>query len=70
MADGQHARVDGLTSLAVLIGVVGVWAGFPLADPAIGLIIGGMILLIAWNTGKSIFSRLMDGVDPAIIDEI
>lgn len=70
VADGQHARIDGLTSLAVLIGVLGVWAGYPLADPAIGLIIGGMILLIAWNTGKSVFSRLMDGIDPAIIDEI
>jgi len=70
VADGQHARVDALTSLAVLIGVFGVWAGFPLADPAVGFIIGGMILLIARNTGKSVFRRLMDGVDPAIIDEI
>ncbi len=70
VADGQHARIDALTSLGVLVGVIGVWAGFPLADPVIGLVIGGMIILVAWNTGKSVFSRLMDGVDPSIISEI
>jgi cation diffusion facilitator family transporter len=33
IADGYHARVDGWTSLAVLFGAIGVWLGYPLADP-------------------------------------
>jgi cation diffusion facilitator family transporter len=69
-ADGQHARVDGLTSLAVLLGVVGVWLGYPLADPIVGLLITATIIPIVWQSGKSVFARLLDGVDPAIIDEI
>ncbi|MGB9979537.1 cation diffusion facilitator family transporter [Methanobacterium sp.] len=70
IADGSHARVDGLTSLAVLFGAVGVWLGFPLADPIIGLIITVTILKIVLDSGKSVFTRLLDGVDPEVIDEI
>ncbi|MFA4824351.1 MAG: cation diffusion facilitator family transporter [Methanoregula sp.] len=70
VADGQHARVDGLTSLAVLFGAVGVYLGFPLADPVVGLLITIAILGIVWESGKTIFTRLIDGVDPEIIDEI
>lgn len=36
IADGYHARTDGLTSLAVVAGAIGVWLGFPLADPIVG----------------------------------
>ncbi len=70
IADGHHARVDGLTSLAVLLGVVGVWLGYPLADPVVGFLITVAILRIVWESGKAIFTRLLDGVDPVIIDEI
>ncbi len=70
VADGYHARVDGLTSLAVLFGVVGVWLGYPLADPIVGLLITIAILKIVWDSGKSVFTRLLDGVDPQIVDEI
>ena len=35
IADGYHARTDGLTSLAVVLGAIGVWFGYPLADPII-----------------------------------
>lgn len=70
IADGQHARVDGLTSLAVLIGVVGIWLGYPLTDSVVGLLITVAILRIVWQSGKSIFARLLDGVDPQVIDEI
>jgi cation diffusion facilitator family transporter len=62
--------VDGLTSLAVLFGAVGVWLGYPLADPIVGLLITIAILRIVWESGRSIFMRMLDGVDPAIIDEI
>lgn len=70
VADGYHARTDGWTSLAVLIGAAGVHFGFPLADPIIGLIITVMIFWIIWDSGKTIFIRLLDGVDPAVTDEI
>jgi cation diffusion facilitator family transporter len=70
VADGYHARVDGLTSLAVLAGAVGVWLGSPLADPIVGLLITVAILRIVWDSAKSVFTRLLDGVDPAVIDEL
>ncbi len=70
IADGQHARTDGLTSLAVLFGAVGVWLGFPLADPIIGLLITVAILFVLRDAAKQVFRRLMDGVEPDIIDKI
>jgi cation diffusion facilitator family transporter len=70
IADGYHARVDGLTSLAVLFGALGVWLGFPLADPIVGLLITVAIFRIVWQSGRSVFTRLLDGVDPGVIDEI
>lgn len=70
IADGQHARVDGLTSLAVLFGAVGVWLGYPLADPIIGLLITAAIIRIVWDSGKAVFTRLLDGIDPEMIGEI
>jgi len=70
IADGYHARVDGWTSLAVLLGALGVWLGYPLADPIIGLVITAAILVIVWQAAKQIFVRILDGVDPEIIDEI
>jgi cation diffusion facilitator family transporter len=70
VADGQHARADGLTSLAVLFGATGVYLGFPLADPVVGLIITIAILFIVKESAITVFTRLLDGVDPAITDEI
>jgi len=70
IADGYHARVDGLTSLAVLFGAVGVWMGYPIADPIVGLLITAAIFRIVWESTKTVFIRLLDGVDPEVIDEI
>jgi cation diffusion facilitator family transporter len=70
VADGYHARVDGFASLAVLVGAIGFYLGYPLADPLVGLLITVVILRVVWESGKSIFSRLLDGVDPQVIDEI
>jgi len=70
IADGHHARIDGLTSLAVFFGAVGVYLGFPLADPLVGLAITVAILRIVWGSGKEVFTRVIDGIDPAIPDEI
>lgn len=70
VADGYHARVDGLTSLAVLFSAVGVSLGYPLTDPIIGLVITVAILPIVWQSGKAVFTRLLDGVDPEVTNEI
>ncbi len=70
VADGYHARADGFTSLAVLVGALGSWVGYPGSDPGAGLLIAAFILRIGWQSGKAVFARLLDGVDPAIVDEI
>jgi cation diffusion facilitator family transporter len=70
VADGQHARVDAFTSLAVLAGAVGVGLGFPLTDPLVGLGITLVILKIVWDSGREVFARMLDGVDPAVVGEI
>ena len=70
VADGYHARVDGLTSLAVLLGTVGLWLGYPLADPIVGLVITLAILQIVVQSGKTVFARLLDGVEPEMVEEV
>lgn len=70
VADGYHARIDGWTSLAVLFGAVGVWVGYPLADPMVGAGITVAILFIVWESGKVVFIRMLDGVEPEVLDEI
>ena len=70
VADGYHARVDGFASLAVIFGAAGVWLGYPFADPLVGLLIAAAIFRIAWESGRSVFTRLLDGVDPAVADEV
>jgi cation diffusion facilitator family transporter len=70
IADGYHARTDGLTSLAVVLGAVGVWFGYPLADPIIGLLITIAIMGIVWQSAKAVITRTLDGVEPSVTAEI
>lgn len=70
IADGYHARTDGFTSLAVVLGAIGVWLGFPLADPIIGLLITIAIFAIVWQSSKAVLTRMLDGVEPGIVEEI
>lgn len=70
VADGYHARTDGLTSLAVVAGAAGVALGFPIADPIVGLLISAVIFKIVWDAARSIGERLLDGIDPEIAEEI
>ena len=68
VADGLHARTDGFTSLAVVFGALGVLAGFPLADPLVGLGITVAILFVLKGAATDIFRRLMDSVEPELVD--
>lgn len=70
IADGQHARVDGLTSLAAFFGLLGVRLGYPIADPVAGLVITAAILWIVVDVGRDIIGRLMDAVEPETIERI
>lgn len=70
VADGHHARVDGLTSLAVAAGALGVWLGYPMADPLAGILITLVIFHLAWVSGKPLLLRLLDAVDPEVVREI
>ncbi|TPI47670.1 cation transporter [Mesorhizobium sp. B2-9-1] len=70
VADGYHARTDGLTSLAVVAGAAGVWLGLPLADPIIGLLITVAIFAIVWQSARSVLTRMLDGVEPGLVGEI
>jgi len=68
VADGLHARTDGFTSLAVVFGALGVLAGFPLADPLVGLGITLAILFVLRSAATDIYRRLMDAVEPELLD--
>jgi cation diffusion facilitator family transporter len=70
IADGYHARTDGLTSLAVVLGAAGVWLGYPLADPLVGLLITLAVFGIVWQSARAVLTRMLDGVEPGITDEI
>lgn len=70
VADGLHARTDGLTSLAVVVGAAGVAAGWELADPVVGLAITVAILFVLKTAARDIYRRLMDSVDPDLVDEV
>jgi cation diffusion facilitator family transporter len=68
VADGLHARTDGFTSLAVVGGALGVLAGWEQADPVVGLLITVAILFVLRNAATDIYRRLMDAVDPELVD--
>lgn len=69
VADGLHARTDGFTSLAVLLGAGGVAAGLPWADPVVGLLITAAILAVLRDAAREVSGRLMDAVDPHLVDQ-
>lgn len=70
VADGYHARTDGFTSLAVVLGGIGVWAGYDWADPVVGLGISVAIFVVLAAAARHVYYRLMDAVDPAIVERI
>ncbi|WP_285707641.1 cation diffusion facilitator family transporter [Microtetraspora sp. NBRC 16547] len=69
VADGLHARTDGFASLAVLAGAGGAALGVPLADPVVGLLITAAICFVLRDAARQICHRLMDAVDPALVEE-
>lgn len=70
IAEGQHARADGLTSIAVVVGVIGVWLGLERADAIVGFGIAMVIVGILVSSLRVTLRRLMDGVEPGVIDRM
>ncbi|MEU3986512.1 cation diffusion facilitator family transporter [Streptomyces sp. NPDC026672] len=68
VADGLHARTDGFTSLAVLLGAGGSALGLELADPLVGLAITAAIVLVLRDAAREVFRRVLDAVDPELVD--
>jgi cation diffusion facilitator family transporter len=69
VADGLHARTDGLTSLAVLIGAAGVAAGWRTADPIMGLVISAAIFGVLRQAAREVLGRMMDRVDEGTVSD-
>jgi cation diffusion facilitator family transporter len=69
-ADGQHAQTDGLAGLAVVVAAIGVFMGYPQADAIVGLIISVVIGSILISTAREVFGRLMDAVDPELVETL
>lgn len=70
IADGKHSRTDGLTSLAVVVGGVGVALGIEVADPMAGLAITVALIFVLRGAARDVFRRLMDAVDPELVDHV
>jgi cation diffusion facilitator family transporter len=70
VADGLHARTDGFTSLAVVVGAIGMAAGFTRADPVIALLITIAILVVLRDAARQVYRRLMDAVDEDLVTDV
>src|SRR2546423_758833 len=70
IADGKHARIDALASIAAFLGLLGVQLGWRAADPLAGLLITIAIVAIAWDASGHVLARVMDAVDPKIVSLI
>jgi len=70
VADGLHARTDGFTSLAVVVGAAATAAGAGRADPITGLVITVAVALVLVSAVRTIYRRLMDSVDPSLVDQV
>jgi len=69
ITDGRHARTDALTSLAVIVAGVGAAFGAAWVDPAVGLVVAGVILMLFARSARRMTRRVLDGIDPEIVDE-
>jgi len=69
-ADGIHSRLDALVSAGAFAGLGRAWMGIPIADPLTGLAITIAIVYILAGTVGRLVLRMMDAVDPYLIDQI
>ena len=71
IADGKHQRVDILSSLAILFGVMIAQYGYPQLDPFIALIIGLLIVKTAIDVARENLNNIMGKVpSPELVERI
>lgn len=70
VADGLHARVDGYTSLSVLLAAGGSALGWRWVDPVVGMLVTVMIVVVLLGAGRQVFGRLLDRVEPDTVDRV
>jgi cation diffusion facilitator family transporter len=72
VADSSHTSSDILVSIGVIIGLVFVKLGFPIADPLIGLVVAGFIVAAAWSVFRSANETLADRarIAPAAVKDV
>jgi cation diffusion facilitator family transporter len=54
IADGNHARADGIVSAGVILSAILIALGLPIADPIIGLVISALIFQSSWQSFQTI----------------
>jgi cation diffusion facilitator family transporter len=69
-ADGIHSRIDALVSAGAFVGIGLAGLGLKIADPIVGVLITFAIVYVLAGTVRQLFYRMMDAVDPTIVDEI
>jgi len=67
VADGLHARIDGLASLGVVVSTLGVLAGFERADAIVALCITVAIVVTMWRAARAVLHRALDGTDESTL---
>ena len=69
-AKAWESRSDVLSSVAVLIGILGAKMGFHFMDPLAAIIVGVVILRVCVEQVKTAITNLMDGAPEEDMDEI
>lgn len=69
-ADAAHFQSDMWSSAAVLLGLLGVWAGFAWADSVAALVVSAFIVHIGWELGGKTLNTLLDTAPPGLTEAI
>tara|TARA_B110000116_G_scaffold124175_1_gene107726 strand:+ start:101 stop:1270 length:1170 start_codon:yes stop_codon:yes gene_type:complete len=67
-ANAWHSRSDALSSLAVIVGVGGVLAGFAWADAFAAIVVAGLLLVVAYRIGREGAEELIDSAASPILN--
>ena len=67
-ANAWHSRSDALSSLAVIVGVGGVLAGFAWADAFAAIVVAGLLLVVAYRIGREGAEELIDSAASPVLN--
>ncbi|RMG34131.1 MAG: cation transporter [Gammaproteobacteria bacterium] len=68
-ANAWHHRSDAISSIVVLLGILGAMAGWPYLDAVAAVVVGAMVAKIGWDLGWEAVQELVDSaLDPEQVD--